>query len=410
MSIKLQKKETIIIFGVVAVYLIFAAGLLVAVSMGVIARSPPNAAEIVTNDSISEDSPSKIYPQLESAQSFFEKNFVRRDGHIYLYITNSQNKSLEDINTNSEAVSYYLLQLAQANDKKSFDAELDFVKQYMMQPKYGYLMWRLNESNQVERDGANIATDADLRAIKALLIAEKQWKDPKYTQMINQIASGIEKVGVTKDGYLAPYGGVSGENSSWTANEVWLSYSDFTVLRELSARRGAPWIGIYDKMKTASLKAQIANGLYNSMLTKDRAYGNGIDAGGYSINSMWMMVRNAESKDPELMQSANISLQFYKHKFSIDTELYAQYGSNGDPLSSGDSPWVYALVGRAAIALNDKGFSEQMIKKLTEHQVADNQSDLFGAFPEEYGNDTRIGQFTMQESIITMQDYANKKT
>jgi len=47
-------------------------------------------------------------------------------------------------------------------------------------------------------------------------------------------------VGVTKEGYLAPYGGVSGENATWTANEVWLSYSDFTVFRALAERRELP--------------------------------------------------------------------------------------------------------------------------------------------------------------------------
>ena len=143
-------------------------------------------------------------------------------------------------------------------------------------------------------------------------------------------------------------------------------------------------------------------------MTKDRIYGNSIDAGGYSINSMWMMVRNAESKDADLMKSARRSLQFYKDKFMTDTELYAQYDSNGDSLSPQDNPWVYALVGRAAIALDDKGFSQLMIQKLIEHQVSDNQSILFGSFPEGYGNETKVGQFTMQESILTLQDFNEK--
>jgi endo-1,4-beta-D-glucanase Y len=403
-----QKSKIMLLLGIPALYIILAGALFAAVSMGIIPRALPTIAEITTSDTIPETSSKSILPQLQSAQIFFENNLLRSNGHVDLYITNDKNNSLNDNSTNSEAVSYYLLWKAQMGDKKGFDNEVEFISKNIVQPRYGYMMWHLNSGEQAVGDGSNIATDADLRAIKALLIAEKQWKDEKYTRLIDQLASGLEKVGVTKDGYLAPYGGISGNSSIWTANEVWLSYSDFTVFRELAARRGQPWNSIYDKMKEANLKAQLANGLYNSMLTKDRIYGNGIDAGGYSINSMWMMVRNAESKDTELMESARKSLQFYKDKFDTDAELYAQYDSSGNPLSPVDTSWVYALVGRAAIALDDKSFSESMMKKLIEHQVKDNRSALFGSFPEGYGKETKVGQFTMQESIIMMQDFVNK--
>jgi len=412
-TMRLPKNKVLILFGIMALYIVLAGSLLAAVSMGIITKSLPTIAETITNDSIPDSIQKSILPQLQSAQSFFDTHLLKTNGHIDLYYAENNtmlqnNISVGDNSTNSEAVSYYLLWKAESNDKASFDNELEFIKKNMLQPTYGYLMWHLNANDQAVGDGSNIATDADLRTIKALLIAESQWKDENYTIMINQLASGLEKVGVTKDGYLAPYGGVSGETSIWTADEVWLSYSDFTVIRELATRRGQPWISIYDKMKSATLKAQLENGLYNTVLTKDRNYGNSIDNGGYSINSIWMMIRNSESQDAELMQSARKSLQFYKDHFSMDTELYATYGSNGDPLSSSDNPWVYALVGRAAIALGDKPFSELMIQKLIEHQVSDNQSILFGSFPEGYGNDVKVGQFTMQESILTMQAFNEK--
>jgi|GEM_PF-5642932 len=431
-----EKNKTMIIIGIPILYIIIAGIFIAAVSAGMIARDLPKVMEVVTSDNVPEVSKKSVSYELQSAEIFFDNDFIRSNGHIVLYIAentvnkdnnqdnnpNTDNNAVqdttlednasgnsEDSSTNSEAASYYLLWKAKEKDRKGFDKEVEFIKDNMIQPRYGYLMWRLNSSDKASGDGSNIATDADLRAIKALLIAEKQWKDENdsqnYTQLIDEIASGIEKVAITKDGYLAPYGGALGDNSTWTADEVWLSYSDFTVFRELAARRGAPWNGIYERMKNADLKAQLVNGLYNSMLTGNRQYGNGIDAGGYSINSMWMMVRNAESQDPELMQSANKSLQFYKDKFSMDTEIYAQYSSNGDPLNSADTPWVYALVGRAAIALDDKDFSESMIQKLVDKQISDNSSRYFGAFPEGNMGEVRVGQFTMQESILSMQDF-----
>ena len=391
----------------------------VLIAAGVIPKAPVLIETAVGSDTVP-DTSNTISTHLQAAQNFLQNSMMEPNGHINLYVavnnnTNSTHNNtiiidnttedVNDFNTNSEAASYYLLWTAKAQNKVNFDKELQFVKTNMIYPKFGYMMWRLNSNDTVEGDGSNDASDADLRTIKALLIAEKQWHDKTYTDMINQIASGVSKVAITKDGYLAPYGGVSGETATWTANEVWLSYTDFSVLNELSNRFGPPWTVVYANMKKASLNAQIENGLYNSMLTETRQYGNGPDAGGYSINSMWMMVRNSQSGDTELMQSANKSLEFYKNKFQVDGELYANYGSNGDALSPADTPWVYALVGQAAIALNDTDFSRAMMQKLIEKQVSDNSSQYYGAFPEDYNKSMRIGQFTMQESILMMQDY-----
>jgi endo-1,4-beta-D-glucanase Y len=403
---KWPKGKIFFLFCILGVYVAVAAILGYAVSKGYIERSPPMINFQTGDDSEVVISESRSVAGLEAAQLFVERNLVKSNGHVDLYI--ASDSDFADNNTNSEAISYYLLWAAQEKDKRKFDKVLTFMEDKMLHPRFGYMMWRLNDADVPEGDGSNIATDADLRAIKALLIAEKQWKDDRYTKDINRLAMGLEKLGITEDKYLAPYGGVSGQTSTWTAKEVWLSYADFTVFDELEKRRGGVWKEVNANMREAVLDAQIHNGLYNSMLTEDREYGNGLDAGGYSINSMWIMVRNAESGDPVLMESANKSLQFYKDKYMIDAEVYAQYGSSGDALSPTGTPWVYALVGRAAVALGDKEFSEQMIAKLLEYQIVNEKSRLHGAFPEGPEDSMRVGQFTMQESILTLQDFNNK--
>ncbi|HYD03277.1 MAG TPA: glycosyl hydrolase family 8, partial [Alphaproteobacteria bacterium] len=328
---KLQKGKVWILFGIMFVYILIAGAFITGVELGLITKSLPIIRDEERSDNTTDAPKQSIIDNLQAAQSFVDKNLRKENGHIDLYIQANNTKKLIDNNTNSEAISYYLLWKAREGDKESFDRELKFVKQYMLEPQHGYLMWRLTPEGKAEGDGSNIATDADLRAIKALLIAEEKWGDPEYTELIDKLAKGLERLGITRDGYLAPYGGVSGATSVWVADEVWLSYSDFRVFRELSERRGAPWNTMYEKMKQATLEAQLENGQYNSMLTKKREYGNGIDGGGYSINSMWIMVRSAESKDPQLMESARKSLQFYKNKYQIDNELYAQYDSSGNP-------------------------------------------------------------------------------
>ena len=105
-----------------------------------------------------------------------------------------------------------------------------------------------------------------------------------------------------------------------------------------------------------------------------------------------------------MKESAKKSLGFYKQKFAQENELFSLYSSNGDALSPSDTPWVYALVARASVALNDSQFSDFMIKKLVSKQVVDKKSQLYGAFPE---GDNKVGQFTMQESILALEEYEN---
>ena len=399
-----SKIKLMILVSIIVIYILVGLGLKFAADKGIIPKATPLKQEIQGDDSIKVSIPDyKI--NLESAQIFFKKEFVEPSGHVDLYLTINQNKTIYlDNNTNSEAISYYLLWAANDNDQHSFDKEMEYEKEYMIQPDVGYMMWKLTANDTVENDGANMASDADLRTTKALLIAESKWGNKKYSIQIEKLASALKKVAITNDGYLAPYGGASG-NSIWTADEIWLSYSDFNVFEELSKRFGSPWKELHDKMKKAALNAQLANGLYNSQLTNTRQYGNSIDGNGYSINSMWMMIRSAESNDPELKTSALKSLNFYKQKFMQDGELYAEYSSSGDALSPSDAPWVYALVGRAAIALSDTDFANAMLKKLVEHQITDKKSKLYGSFPEGNGDNLRIGQFTMQESILTLQAF-----
>ena len=274
----------------------------------------------------------------------------------------------------------------------------------MQHPVFGYMQWKLTDRESVEGDGANIASDADLRAIKALMIAQKKWADPKYGVLIDELASGVERVAVTRDGYLAPYGGASGD-SAWTADEVWLSYADFGVMRELGERRGDPWRRMYDQMKRATLDAQLENGLYNTELTAQRVEGNGLDAGAYSINSLWIMVRSAESGDAQLEASAREGLEFYKRAFERDGMLFSAYRSDGSAASGFDAPWVYALVGRAAISLDDEEFSVAMVDRLLDFHVQDPRSRMYGAIVEGEEDSPRVGQFTLQESLLTLQDF-----
>ena len=409
-SLKWPKGKLFFLIAILVVYTLFGISVKMAADAGIIKKASAAPEEVVSYDIAAEAKSKDPIQNLQAAELFLNNKLLKENKHIYLeFVAYNNGTETFDYNTNSEALSYYLLWNSIEKNKEGFDSALEFVDQHMIHRNHNYMMWRLDNNDTAADDGSNLASDADLRTLKALFIAEEQWKDKRYTKLIEKLSGALEKAALTQDGMLAPYAGSSGENSTWTAQEVWLSYSDFTVFDKLSQRKGKPWISIKNRMKDAVLKAQLYNGLYNSMLTEKREYGNGIDAGGYGINSMWIMVRNAESSDQELKESAKKSLNFYKQKFSQDGELYSLYSSSGDALSPADTPWVYALVGRAAISLQDNDFADKIINKLLEKQVTDEKSILYGSFPEPVLNGIKAGQFTLQESILTLQQYVKSK-
>lgn len=390
------KKRIIIIATLLILYAMAGVGTWLALQEGVVEPLEPEEDPRAV--------PENLSGRVFLAHEYLGEHMVREDGLVRLYVIPEESSYSAKTQTNSEAMSYHLYASAVAQDKTTFDWLLDFLEMHMLHPTTGHIMWRLESDLSVVDDGSNMASDAELRAIKALLLAEDQWGDTRYTELIVTLARAVENMAVTEDGYLAPYAGVGQRNTTWTSTEVWLSYMDFPVASEMATRRGEPWQTMHGNMKQAYLQAQLPGvALYNSELTTERAFGNNIDGNGYGINSLWMMVRAAESDDPQLQRSAQRALNFYKKRWQLDNELYSLYNSNGDPLSPFDTAWVYALVGRTAVALEEEDFADALMKRLLQHQQL--TGEFAGAIPEGGKNDLRVGQFTMHESLITLYAY-----
>jgi endo-1,4-beta-D-glucanase Y len=373
---------------------------------------------LVNNDTLERlDIPTELYnPRLNNvpqetieerlgiAIEFMQNRMTRSDGHIYLYY--SPNDDVQGaMQTNSEAMSYYLQWTAREGMKTEFDTALNYMEEHMIHPTYGFLQWRLEEDSRAIMDGENMASDADLRTILALGEAYDRWGDERYLTTMHRLASALENYAIIQSGHLAPYIAITPAGLI-RAEESWLSYADFRAFDHLAQTRGSPWPGVRENMARAILRAQIPIGFYESVLMPHGNFSNYLDDDSYSINNLWIMVRNSESDDPRLRRSAARLLSFYDHRYEVDTELYAKYDSNGYSLSPrADSPWVYALVARAAIHLNDRALANDMIRMLLEEQETDRSSVFYGSFPEGQGEMRRAGQFTLQESIITLQDY-----
>lgn len=415
-EVRLSSGKKLFIAGIILLYLVIAGSILFLVSGGVISKLPPEpvgpklyeSKENPNRDLASLVNVKEERMNLETAKIFFNNNLVREDGHVNLYYVPNGNTAFYEgwDYTNSEAASYYLLWNAYDKNKQAFDLELEYIRNNMIEPDYGYLMWRLGPDSKASGNDRNIATDADLRMLGALMVADSQWKDERYKKMIDELTDSLEEVAITENGHFAPYGGVR-DGTLWKTEEVWLSYADFTVFRELADRRGQPWVNVYNNMKESVIMSQTTSGVYNTQIDANGNFHNTLDNGNYSINSLWVMVRAAESGDKDLRTSATKALSFYKDRYETDGKLYASYDINGNPATLDESTWVYALVGRAAIALGDEEFADKMVDRLVERQVNDPSSDLYGAFLEGPEDSLAASQFTIQESILTLQAYMN---
>lgn len=396
-------KKVLILVVILGLWFLFGIGIRIAVEFGYLSMIPPYASDLKFDEEEPVNNTGQVVFRLNAAEEFVYNQLSEDDRHIklnYLYLNESYDIDFPN-RTNSEAMSYYLLWNSKARNKEEFDKALDYVIENMLNDEYNYLMWRIEANRSIVGDGSNIASDADLRVIKALYLAESTWGDERYSEIIDTLEEGLEDMAVF-DGYFLPYAGIR-NGEIWRADEVWISYSNFEVFRDLSFEYGEPWKKVYFNMKQAVLDSQLEIGLFNPVL-KNGEFSNSLEEG-YSINSLWIMVRAAESNDRDLIKAAEKSLEFYKTKYIENERLTTAYTFEGNEIG-GESPWVYALVGRAAINLGERDFSQAMIDELFEIQIKDPESELFGAFPE--GNPEYISQFTMQEIILTLSDYVEK--
>jgi hypothetical protein len=404
-----MKKKFVILLGVLFLYILIGSVVFSLASSGFITKLVKEPKIVQRMDYDFDDSEIDAVKSLEAAKNFVNNELREENGHINLYVNFTDSYKEEYGFTNSEAVSYYLLWNVQDLNKVDFDEELDFIEENMVHPEAGFLMWKLDSNDEVIDDGANVATDADLRMLRALFLAREVWGDERYDRLISEFSGDIEGVAITGDNHFAPYGGFR-DGEIWKTEEVWLSYSDFNAFAFLSEERGELWRDVYYTTKDSTLKAQDENGLYFTQLEENRVFSSRLDNDRYSINTLWIMATNAESNDDELRDSAKTALQFYKDKYEEDGMIFSDYNKDGSAGSGGDSPWVYALVGRVAVMLEDEEFSDFMISELIKKQDLDEGSPSYGAFLEGGEGDKRAGQFTIQESIITLQQYVAMKS
>jgi endoglucanase len=137
--------------------------------------------------------------------------------------------------SHSEGQSYGLLFTQSFGDRDNFDRILSWTKIHLSRPSDRLFAWRYKAGDKAPVTDMNNATDGDIVIAWALLRAGRQWHDPAYTALGQEIASAILRLCITPQNgrlLLLPAEEGFAHQTSTTIN---LSYYVFAGLRVLAA-------------------------------------------------------------------------------------------------------------------------------------------------------------------------------
>lgn len=109
--------------------------------------------------------------------------------------------------TASEGIAYGMLIMvcmdnAHNKTQEKFDKLWRYYKKF--KDNLGVMNWKIDGFSNVAADGQSGATDAELDAAAALILAFRQWGDQKYLTDVKELVTAIWNTEVNAEGYLKP--------------------------------------------------------------------------------------------------------------------------------------------------------------------------------------------------------------
>ena len=177
--------------------------------------------------------------------------------------------------TKVESMGWAMIIAAYMGDKETFDGLLTYYKS--KRQGHGMMAW-LTSCNGIYNAGS--ASDGDLDAAFALVVATWQWGG-SYKTEANNVISACKKLITNCNGTSTLYGGISGNNGYGGCQQTDLSYYTPAFFREFAEFSGDnAWTKLADD--TYTLLNAGANG--STGLVPDWQQSNGSAANGYEHN------------------------------------------------------------------------------------------------------------------------------
>jgi endo-1,4-beta-D-glucanase Y len=265
-------------------------------------------------------------------------------------------------------------------DRDIFDSQYKIVVNYLLEPGYNVLYWKLNKNMTPYASTVwgsySMAPDADLRIIRALFLAYDLWGDQKYKSLAIQLGNGIKNA-VASDGTLRYW-------FSWTdgwngrAEEVFIAYLDWIAIKRL-AEHDDDWTSTMETNLKIALNSQTNEGLFYQVYSPQTGY-TGIN-GTISelIHMSWIAYRLSEIGEKENSQRF---LNFVKAQYEQYGKIFGMYDlKTAKNVVDWDNLAAYAIIARLANNLDDRNFALRLLReKVLPNYISDPTSPLHGSF------------------------------
>jgi len=338
---------------------------------------------------ISKQIPDLDYKNSEQICRDFIENHLSDDGcAIYTnYLDNRLIKEkAEGHQILSESEGLALLYYFALKDKEMFDLHFNFIREKMLSTDTGLIKWRYSESN--ENLARSNATIDDLRIIRALILAYREWQDERHHDFFMNLADDLYKSvkyrNLLADHYDFQY--------KTRAEKVTLSYIDLYTIKLLSEEdhyhflffelEGSRWNKIYEKslkiLKEAFVlekKSSYFNEKYNIRLKRYRSAAKPSDGRINMIDNILINLHLSEVNEDETDVT-----NWLKERLIKEGRIYSQYYLNGQAVNKEESTAIYALLARLAKNIGDRELYYLSLEKMLQFQIKDSSHYLYGAF------------------------------
>lgn len=133
--------------------------------------------------------PSLYEALLRRSWEVYGDRFIQADGRVVDF-------QAADDRTTSEGQAYAMVRAVLINDRVRFDQTLAWAEQHLNRP--GDALWAWHWVKQGGIQDANFATDADIDAVTALILAARRWNCPAYETLAQQKLKDIRRLAIAE--------------------------------------------------------------------------------------------------------------------------------------------------------------------------------------------------------------------
>lgn len=302
-----------------------------------------------------------------SCNQFVEKNLLAAHGGIYTNYLESDH--LSKLATGhqflSESAGLFMLHCVMVNDKTQFDHQLSFLEGTMKNP-WGLYRWRSRDEHLLTDVAATID---ELRILRALMAAYKQWQDTRHLIYIQSHSDSLLKYHVNQGVLVNDYDGKQ------KATIIELAYLDLLTLRELQAINHS-WSQVYQtaiQVVQEGFVSQKVPLYFKQYDIEEKKISETSTINMINVALVYLHLAEVEALPEDVVR-------WLKQQFKDYGRLYSRYGINGQPACEQESTAIYALIARMARQIEDGALYQLCVDRMLMFQIADINHELYGGF------------------------------